>query len=449
MIFQLSDMIPELPDNWTQIAISLVILAATAWIADWIASRFLHRLLTRVTARTRSTWDDRIVERKVIHRLAHVVPALVIFLGIGPALGVSGADGAEPVTDLDPEALTALTWTWIFLRRVAAAWIAVAVVRAFAGFLDAVNDIYNETSPLSKSRPIKGYLQVVALVAYLAAGVVVISILAGLSPVVFLSGVGALAAVLMLVFRDTILSLVASVQIASNDMIRIGDWVSVPQANTDGDVIDIALHTVKIQNWDKTISTIPTHKFISESFKNWRGMSESGGRRIKRSLRLDMNTVRFLDDDRIEELSRRELLHDYMHDVRDRLARYNAARAEGNPGVIPEIRRLTNLGTFRVYVQKYLEAHPKTHKEMTLLTRQLAPGPEGVPIEVYCFSNDTAWANYEGFQADIFDHLIAVLPEFGLRPFQSPAGSDFAKAIGGGAAPTVSSADRPVSSPSP
>ena len=449
MIFQLPDMIPELPDNWTQIAISLVILAATAWIADWIASRFLHRLLTRVTARTRSTWDDRIVERKVIHRLAHVVPALVIFLGIGPALGVSGADGADPVTDLDPEALTALTWTWIFLRRVAAAWIAVAVVRAFAGFLDAVNDIYNETSPLSKSRPIKGYLQVVALVAYLAAGVVVISILAGLSPVVFLSGVGALAAVLMLVFRDTILSLVASVQIASNDMIRIGDWVSVPQANTDGDVIDIALHTVKIQNWDKTISTIPTHKFISESFKNWRGMSESGGRRIKRSLRLDMNTVRFLDDDRIEELSRRELLHDYMHDVRDRLARYNAAKAEGNPGVIPEIRRLTNLGTFRVYVQKYLEAHPKTHKEMTLLTRQLAPGPEGVPIEVYCFSNDTAWANYEGFQADIFDHLIAVLPEFGLRPFQSPAGSDFAKAMGGGAAPPVSSADRPVSSPSP
>ena len=449
MIFQLPDMIPELPDNWTQIAISLVILAATAWIADWIASRFLHRLLTRVTARTRSTWDDRIVERKVIHRLAHVVPALVIFLGIGPALGVSGADGADPVTDLDPEALTALTWTWVFLRRVAAAWIAVAVVRAFAGFLDAVNDIYNETSPLSKSRPIKGYLQVVALVAYLAAGVVVISILAGLSPVVFLSGVGALAAVLMLVFRDTILSLVASVQIASNDMIRIGDWVSVPQANTDGDVIDIALHTVKIQNWDKTISTIPTHKFISESFKNWRGMSESGGRRIKRSLRLDMNTVRFLDDDRIEELSRRELLHDYMHDVRDRLAHYNAAKAEGNPGVIPEIRRLTNLGTFRVYVQKYLEAHPKTHKEMTLLTRQLAPGPEGVPIEVYCFSNDTAWANYEGFQADIFDHLIAVLPEFGLRPFQSPAGSDFAKAIGGGAAPTVSGADRPVSSPSP
>ncbi len=440
-------MMPQLPEYWMEIALRVAILVAAAWIADWIASRFLHRLLARVTARTRSTWDDRIVERKVIQRLAHVVPALVIFLGIGFALGVSGAEVADPaagvpdpVTDPDPGALVLLAWTVV--RRVAAAWIAVAVVRAFAAFLDAVNDIYNEAGPLSKSRPIKGYLQVVALVAHIAAGVVVVSILADVSPVFFLSGLGALAAVLMLVFRDTILSLVASVQIASNDMIRIGDWVSVPQANSDGDVIDIALHTVKIQNWDKTISTIPTHKFISESFKNWRGMSESGGRRIKRSLRIDMNTVRFLDEARIEELSRRELLHDYMHDVRDRLSRYNAARAEGNPGVIPEIRRLTNLGTFRVYVQKYLEAHPRTHKEMTLLTRQLAPGPEGVPIEVYCFSNDTAWANYEGFQADIFDHLIAVLPEFGLRPFQVPAGSDFAKAMGGRAM-------RPVSNPTP
>lgn len=443
MIFQLSEMIPALPDNWTQIAISLVALAAAAWIADWIASRFLHRLLARVTRRTRSTWDDRIVEHRVIHRLAQVVPALVIFVGIGPALGIADAvaGGANP----EP-----LLPAWTFVRRVAAAWIAVAVVRAFAAFLDAVDDIYREASPLSKSRPIKGYLQVVALVAYLAAGVVIISILAGRSPVIFLSGLGALAAVLMLVFRDTILSLVASVQIASNDMIRIGDWVSVPQANTDGDVIDIALHTVKIQNWDKTISTIPTHKFISESFKNWRGMSESGGRRIKRSLRLDMNTVRFLDEAQIEELSRRELLHDHMLDIRERVEHYNAAKAEGNPGVIPEIRRLTNLGTFRVYVQKYLEAHPKTHKEMTVLARQLAPGPQGVPIEVYCFSNDTAWANYEGFQADIFDHLIAVLPEFGLRPFQSPAGTDFTKAmVGGVVSGPAKKAATPVSETSP
>ncbi len=416
--------LPALPPDWPDLAIALGILAAGAWLLDWIASRFLHRAFARVAARTRSQWDDRIAERKVFSRLAHVVPALVVYLGIGPALGMN-ADAAAA----DPGALLAVAWTVV--RRVAAAWVAFAVARAFAAFLDAVDDIYRQSYAEAKSRPIKGYLQVIGLVAWLAAGVVIVSVLVGRSPVVFLSGLGALAAVLMLIFRDTILSLVASVQMASNDMIRIGDWVSVPQAESDGEVIDIALHTVKVQNWDKTISTIPTSKFITESFKNWRGMSESGGRRIKRSLRLDMNSVRFLDDGEIEKLSRRELLQEYMRDIRERIDRYNTAKEAGNSGVIPEIRRLTNLGTFRVYVQKYLEAHPKTHKEMTLLARQLAPGPEGVPIEVYCFSNDTAWANYEGFQADIFDHLIAILPEFGLKAYQSPAGSDFARAIAG------------------
>ena len=413
-----------LPGDWPNLLLWTGALAAAALVADRIASGLMQRVFGRVAARTRSSWDDRIAERKVVQRLAHVVPALVVYLGIGPALGVTAAE----VEDAPGELLSIM---WTFARRVAAACIAFTVVRAFAAFLDAVNDIYSESYAEAKLRPIKGYLQVVSLVAWLAAAVVIVSVLVGRSPVVFLSGLGALAAVLMLVFRDTILSLVASVQIASNDMIRIGDWLSVPQARSDGEVIDIALHTVKVQNWDKTISTIPTSKFITESFKNWRGMSESGGRRIKRSLRLDMNSVRFLRDVEIEELSRRELLQGYMRKAVDGIARYNAAKEAGNPGVIPEIRRLTNLGTFRVYVQKYLEAHPTTHKEMTLLTRQLAPGPEGVPIEVYCFSNDTAWANYEGFQADIFDHLIAILPEFGLRAYQSPAGSDFARAVAG------------------
>ena len=417
-------MIPQLPESWPSLAAGVAILAVVAWAAGWVATRILHRVISGVTSRTRSTWDDRLIERGVFRRLAGVMPAVAVYLGIGRALGVDvGAAGVPP-----SEELLVLLWTGV--RRVAAAYIAFTVVRAFQAFLDAVNDIYNEGYAEAKSRPIKGYLQVATLVAYLAAAVVIVAVLAGRSPVVFLSGLGALAAVLMLVFRDTILSLVASIQIASNDMIRIGDWVSVPQSGSDGEVIDIALHTVKVQNWDKTISTIPTNKFITESFKNWRGMSESGGRRIKRSLRLDMNSVRFLTEDEIGELSRRELLQDYMRESVAAITRYNEEKAAGNPGVIPEIRRLTNLGTFRVYVQKYLEAHPKTHKDMTLLTRQLAPGPEGVPIEVYCFSNDTAWANYEGFQGDIFDHLIATLPEFGLRAFQAPGGSDFRKALG-------------------
>ena len=418
-------MIPVLPENWTTLALAPAILAVGAWIAGWVATRLLHRAISGVTSRTRSTWDDRLVERKVFGRLAQVVPALIVYLGIGWALG--GVNQA--VADASPG--DALVVIWTIVRRGAAAYIVLAVVRAFKAFLDAVNEIYTEAYAESKSRPIKGYLQVVSLIAYLAAGVVIVAILAGRSPVVFLSGLGALAAVLMLVFRDTILSLVASVQIASNDMIRIGDWVSVPQANSDGEVIDIALHTVKVQNWDKTISTIPTHKFISESFKNWRGMSESGGRRIKRGLRIDMGSVRFLSDDEVDTLSRREVLRDYMRERRADIDSYNAAKAGGDPTVIPEVRRLTNLGTFRAYVQKYLESHPQTHKGMTLLVRQLEPGPQGVAIEMYCFSNDTAWANYENFQADVFDHLISTLPDFGLKAFQSPGGSDFAKVLAG------------------
>ncbi len=416
--------LPSLPPGWPTVAGALAALAVLAWIANWAASRLFTGAVRRVASRTRSTWDDRLIERKVFARVAQVAPALVIYAGIGPALGVAGIDVAAA-----DGGLAAALWTAV--RRGCAAFVVFVAARAFKGFLDAVNDIYNDAYAQAKSRPVKGYLQVLSLLAYLAAAIAAAAVLAGRSPVVFLSGLGALAAVLMLVFKDTILSLVASVQIMSNDMVRIGDWVSMPQANADGDVVDVALHTVKVQNWDKTISTIPTHKFISESFKNWRGMSESGGRRIKRSLRIDMGSVRFLTDGELAALSRRETLRDYMREKRSELERHNAGGAGGDADAEPELRRLTNLGTFRAYVHRYLEAHPATHKDMTLLVRQLAPGPEGVPIEIYCFSNDTAWANYEAFQADVFDHLIAVLPEFGLKVFQRPTGQDFAIAAGG------------------
>lgn len=412
-----------LPSGWPAIAAAVAALIAVAWVANWTASRILTGAVRRVASRTRSTWDDRLIERKFFARMAHVVPALVIYAGIGPALGLAGVD----VAAADAGAAAVL---WIAVQRVCLTFVVFVAARSFKGFLDAVNDIYNDSYAQAKSRPVKGYLQVLSLVAYLAAAIVAAAVLAGRSPVVFLSGLGALTAVLMLVFKDTILSLAASVQIMSNDMVRIGDWVSMPQANADGDVVDVALHTVKVQNWDKTISTIPTHKFISESFKNWRGMSESGGRRIKRSLRIDMNSVRFLTEQEAAALSRREVLRDYMREKQSELDRHNAETAYADPETEPELRRMTNLGTFRAYVHSYLEAHPATHKDMTLLVRQLAPGPEGVPIEIYCFSNDTAWANYEAFQADVFDHLIAVLPEFGLKVFQRPTGQDFARATG-------------------
>ena len=253
--------------------------------------------------------------------------------------------------------------------------------------------------------------------------IVVTAILLDQDFTVFLGGVGAMSAVLLLVFRDTILSLVASLQIASNDMIRVGDWVEMPQFNADGDVIDVALHTVKIQNWDKTITTIPTHKFIEDSFRNWRGMQDSGGRRIKRAMYIDLNSVKFLADEEIHHLAKYEFLQHYMAEKNQELADQNSKKST-ETNVIPDRRRLTNIGTFRAYVLHYLKENGRIHKDMTLLVRQLAPGSQGLPLEIYCFTSDTRWAVYEDIQSDIFDHLIAILPEFGLRVFQEPSGGD-------------------------
>ena len=423
----LSDIVAN---DWLRAAGGLVALTILAWAANLVTRRVFLGLVHRLASRTRSTWDDRISERWVFHRLANVAPALVTYAGIAWALGVGPGTLADvAAADLQSTSRETLMLAGATLvRRVSLAWVVVALTTAIGGLLNALNDIYAETYTESGNRPIKGYLQVISLFLYVAAGIVVISILADRSPVVFLSGLGALTAVLMLVFRDTILSLVASVQIMSDDMIRIGDWVEMPQANADGDVVDIALHTVKIQNWDKTISAIPTHKFISESFKNWRGMSESGGRRMKRAIHLDMNSIHFLSDEEVARLSRFEFLHDYLQAKRKDLEVANAREVAGDD-VIPDRRRLTNVGTFRAYVRHYLGGHPKIHQGMTLLVRQLQPGAQGLPLEIYCFSNDTNWANYEALHADIFDHLIASLPEFGLRAFQEPSGSDL-KAFG-------------------
>jgi miniconductance mechanosensitive channel len=398
-------------------------LILLAWVTNVVARRLFLGLVHRVAQRTQATWDDRLIERRVFHRLASVVPALVTYAGIGWALGV-GPDTLSGVSiELQETGWDGLAFAGaVLVRRVSLAWMLIALTTVAGGLINALNDIYSESYAEAKNRPIKGYLQVVSLFVYVVAGIVVVSVLAGLNPVVFLSGLGALTAILMLVFKDTILSLVASVQIMSNNMISIGDWVEMPQANADGDVIDIALHTVKIQNWDKTISTIPTHKFISESFKNWRGMSESGGRRMKRAIHLDLNSIHFLSDEEIARLSRFEFLHEYMQAKEGELKIANSR--EVGDDVTPDPRRLTNVGTYRAYIRHYLRNHPMIHKEMTLLVRQLQPGPQGLPMEIYCFSNDTDWGNYEGLQADILDHLVASLPEFGLQAFQEPSGGD-------------------------
>ena len=273
-------------------------------------------------------------------------------------------------------------------------------------------------------------MQVVKIAIYFGAAILMIAVLIEQSPLLLLSGLGAMAAVLMLVFKDTILSLVASVQLSSNDMLRVGDWIEMPGMNADGDVVDIALHTVKVQNFDKTMTTIPTHRLISDSYRNWRGMSESGGRRIKRSLVIDQNSVRFLGSEDVTGLKRFRLLDEYLARKEQEIAEWNRHELSSDCDQI-NARRITNIGTLRAYVIAYLQSHPRVKgADFTLMVRLLPPGPEGLPIEIYCFTDTVDWGEYEAIQADIFDHLLAILPEFGLRLFQQPSGLDFAR-LGG------------------
>src|SRR5690606_21205203 len=290
------------------------------------------------------------------------------------------------------------------------------------------NEIYNSFE-MARNRPIKGIIQIINLLLYAMALILIIAIILDRSPWFFLSGLGAMTAILLLVFRDTILSLVAGVQLTTNSLIRIGDWIEMPQFAADGDVVDIALHAVRVQNWDKTITVIPTHKFLEHSFKNWRGMQESGGRRIKRAIHIDINTIRFLTDEEIERFGRFALLREYIARKKQELEEHNRQKVD-DPSVAANVRRLTNVGTFRAYVTQYLRQHPGIRQDMTFLVRQLQPTGEGLPIEIYVFTNSTKWAVYEGIQADIFDHILAIVPEFGLRVYQTPSSNDFMRAFG-------------------
>lgn len=289
--------------------------------------------------------------------------------------------------------------------------------------LSALGDVYDR-SRFSRRIHIKGYLQVVKLILFIVGILGIITILTGQSPVYLLSGIGALTAVLMLVFKDTILSFVATIQINSNDLFKIGDWVDAPQFGADGDVVDIALHTVKIQNWDKTITTIPTHKLIDSSFKNWRGMTDSGGRRIKRAIYIDISTIRFWDKELLRRFQQLDLLQDYLESKLKEVDNSNQT-VGANLDQMIKGRRFTNIGTFRAYIKAFLKNHSDIHDEMTFLIRQLPPGEKGLPMEIYVFTNDTDWVRYESIQSDIFDHLMAIISEFDLKVFQNPSGNDF------------------------
>ena len=384
--------------------VNLAIVLAAAAFVYFLVRGGLVRATRRFAASTSTHWDDEIVKAGVFSRIAYIAPAFVVYYGMG-----FFQEFPEELVD--------------GIRRLAVAVMIAVSALGLSSFLRAAEAIYN-SHPEYRERPIKGYLQVVSIIIYLLAGLLVLAALMNRSPWIFVSGIGAMTAVLLLVFRDTILSLVASIQIASNDMIRVGDWIEMPELGADGDVIEVALHTVKVQNWDMTITTIPTHRLINDSFKNWRGMSLSGGRRIKRSVSIDLQSIRFLNDEEILRFEKWSLLKDYVREKRGVLSKANTAPGI-DPVVTPDLRRLTNLGTFRAWIWATLRSHPQIHQTgYTLLVRQLAPGAQGVPIEIYCFANDTAWIQYEDIQADLFDRILAMVPEFGLKVFQEPAGSD-------------------------
>lgn len=389
------------PDLFTLLSVLLLLVAA--WLANWLVKRILVRGIYRALRASAVGEDSALMDSRIIARLANIVPAFIVYAGIGL------------VPDL-PEAFVNTA------RNVCSAIIVLVLALAIIGSLNLVNTLYSRRADALR-RPVKGYVQVVQIVVYLLAAILMVAALIDRSPLILLSGLGAMAAVLILVFQDTLLSLVASVQISSNDIVRVGDWVEMPGLNADGDVIDIALHTVKIQNFDKTITTVPTKRFISDPFKNWRGMRESGGRRIKRHLLLDQHSVHFLSADEVESLRRFRLLGDYIAEKEVQIHECNRSLQEqGNDPV--NSRRITNVGTFRAYVERYLWAHQGVHQDMPLVVRQLMPTSDGLPLEVYCFTNTVVWVDYEGIQSDIFDHLIAILPEFGLRVFQHPSGAD-------------------------
>jgi miniconductance mechanosensitive channel len=385
------------------LATGLFILFMLAWLSNAVVKRMLVRGIMKALRATEIGRTNEIAKSSVITRLANVIPALVLSVGIVWVPEV-------------PEVIVAV------VQNVANAFVILTVALAINAALTLINTIY-EKRPDSHLKPIKGYIQVIKIVIYLVSAILIIAALIDRSPVILLSGIGAMAAVLMLVFQDTLLSLVASMQISSNDIVRVGDWVEMPALNADGDVIDIALHTVKVQNWDKTITTIPTRRFITDSFKNWRGMQDSGGRRIMRNILLDQQSIGFLSDEEKARLSRFRLLRDYLESKQKEIDDWNQSlEDEGKEPA--NTRRITNIGTFRAYILNYLKHHQRIHQDMTIMVRQLAPTSDGLPLQVYGFTNTTAWVDYEAIQSDLFDHLLSILPEFGLRVYQHPSGVD-------------------------
>ena len=380
--------------------VRLLAVLALAALSNVVTRQVLVRWIGGLIRTTRTKADDVLLQRNVLRRLALLAPVIVLYYGADALPGDLG-----------------------MVRQVVSATMLLVLLMVTGAVINAFQDLSGDFASASEV-PIKSYAQIVKLVVYILGGLMTVAVLTGRSPWVLMSGIGALMAVIILVFRDTILNIVASITITANRLVRVGDLIEAPAFGADGDVIDIALHTVKVQNWDKTITTIPTYKLVETSFKNWRGMSESGGRRIKRAIYIDMNTIQLCDTQMLERFERFELLAEGLRQRRAEVERYNAEHVTDTKELING-RRLTNVGTLRAYIIAYLRQHPRIHQDLTFLVRQLAPTSKGLPIEIYVFTRDIEWVKYEEIQADIFDHLLAVMPMFDLRIFQEPTGADF------------------------
>jgi len=398
-----------LPESLALKISNLIILGAMLLlgVAMYFLLKYIAlRIVKTVAKRTSSKWDDILVEQKFFQRLILLIPAMMVY-NLGPS-AVADVEGLGRIVELSLQ---------IYMLFVFAAII--------IAFLNSVHEIYLQYD-ISKLKPIKGYLQVVKIVLYIIVAILVISMLVGTSPWPILTGMGAISAILLLIFKDTILGLVGSIQLSALDMVRPGDWIEMPKYQADGSVIDMNLTTVKVRNWDMTITTIPTYALISESFRNWRGMEESGGRRIKRSIQINMNSVKFCTPEMLERFRKIHRITDYIDRKEKELQEYNT-RNNVDSSVLVNGRRQTNLGVFRAYVKEYLKHLPRVNTEMIMLVRQLQPTENGIPLEIYVFSADKAWAMYEDLQSDIFDHILAAIPQFDLEVFQNPTGADFRK----------------------
>ena len=386
-------------ESWTDDLTSTIILAI-AFLGDAICKHVILTTVTRLVKKTKATWDDVVFDRKVMIYLSHLVAPIILYILLPLAISNAGL----------------LT----FILRICMIYIIAVFLKFISALLSALYHVYSEREQF-RDRPLKGLLQTVQVILFFIGGIIIVSILIDKSPMVLLTGLGASAAVLMLVFKDSIMGFVSGIQLSANNMLKVGDWIEMPKYGADGTVIEVTLNTVKVRNWDNTITTIPPYALVSDSFQNWRGMQESGGRRIKRSIRIDMNSVKFCTPEMLAKYRKIRLLKDYIEETEKVVEEYNKEHGIDN-SVLVNGRRQTNLGVFRAYLTNYLRSLPAVNQDLTCMVRQLQPTEQGIPLELYFFSSIKAWIPYEGVQADVFDHVLAIIPEFDLHVFQNPTG---------------------------